>query len=136
MVAFAYIKAWQDKLTEDPSALFTAIADADKISRYVIAKEQEFNKSQAIEYYAIKQDKNDYDDIVFKAYMISEYGQVRQILGYAFESRDALMKEFNVMKGLTYWSNKEFVEVLKKLEDPKPVKCSICSVDDNFFIIL
>ena len=98
----AYIKAWQDKLTEDPSALFTAIADADKISRYVIAKEQEFNKSQAIEYYAIKQDKNDYDDIVFKAYMISEYGQVRQILGYAFESRDALMKEFNVMKGLTY----------------------------------
>lgn len=107
----AYIKAWKDKLTEDPSALFTAITDADKISRYVIAKEQEFNKSQAIEYYAIKQDKNDYDDIVFKAYMISEYGQVRQILGYAFESRDALMKEFNVMKGLTYWSNKEFVEV-------------------------
>ena len=30
----AYIQSWKDEIKENPNALFTAIADADKIARY------------------------------------------------------------------------------------------------------
>lgn len=36
----AYIQSWKDEIKENPNALFTAIADADKIARYVSSKEQ------------------------------------------------------------------------------------------------
>lgn len=36
----AYIQAWKDKLKEDPNILFKAIADAEKISKFVMAKER------------------------------------------------------------------------------------------------
>lgn len=35
----AYIQAWKEKLKEDPNILFKAIADAEKIRRFVMAKE-------------------------------------------------------------------------------------------------
>jgi antirestriction protein ArdC len=107
----AYINTWKEKISENPNVLFTAIADADRIQRYVVAKEQDYNKKKKQEYYAIKQDTNQYDEVVHKAYMIGEYGQVRQILGYAFLSKDDLMKEFDVMRGLPFWADKEFVEI-------------------------
>ena len=107
----AYINTWKEKITENPNVLFTAIADADRIQRYVVAKEQDYNKKKKQEYYAIKQDTNQHDEVVYKAYMIGEYGQVRQILGYAFLSKDDLMKEFDIMRGLPFWADKDFMEV-------------------------
>lgn len=107
----AYINTWKEKISENPNVLFTAIADADRIQRYVVAKEQDYNKKKKQEYYAIKQDTNQHDEVVYKAYMIGEYGQVRQILGYAFRSKDDLMKEFDVMRGLPFWADKDFMEV-------------------------
>ena len=107
----AYINTWKEKITENPNVLFTAIADADRIQRYIVAKEQDYNKKKKQEYYAIKQDTNQHDEVVYKAYMIGEYGQVRQILGYAFLSKDDLMKEFDVMRGLPFWADKDFMEV-------------------------
>lgn len=36
----AYIQAWKEKIKEDPNILFKAIADAEKISKFVMAKER------------------------------------------------------------------------------------------------
>lgn len=57
----AYIKSWHDEIKDNPNALFTAIADADKISRYVAAKEQEANRKEA-EPFAIVADENEYGE--------------------------------------------------------------------------
>ena len=45
----AYVKAWIEKLEEDPSVLFKAIADANNIMKYIVAKEQEFNAVKEVE---------------------------------------------------------------------------------------
>jgi len=107
----AYINAWKEKIEKDPNVLFTAIADADKIQKYIVEKEKEFNKKRKPEFFAIKEDLNSNDEVVHKAFMIAEYGQVRQVLGYAFSSREALMKELDTMQSLPFWADKEFVEV-------------------------
>ena len=107
----AYIQAWKEKIKEDPNVLFTAIADADKIQRYVVSKEQEYKNKKEQEFYAIKQETNQYDEVVHRAYMIGEYGQVRPILGYAFASKTALMQELSYMQNLPFWADKEFVEI-------------------------
>ena len=36
----AYIQHWKEKIKEDPNVLFKAIADAERISKYVMAKEK------------------------------------------------------------------------------------------------
>ncbi len=36
----AYIQHWKEKIKEDPNVLFKAIADAEKITKYVMAKEK------------------------------------------------------------------------------------------------
>ncbi|MCD8307473.1 MAG: ssDNA-binding domain-containing protein [Clostridia bacterium] len=43
----AYIRNWVQSIRDNPDALFKAIADADKISRYVLAKENEAILSQS-----------------------------------------------------------------------------------------
>ena len=45
----AYVKAWIEKMEEDPSVLFKAIADANNIMKYIVAKEQEFNAVKEVE---------------------------------------------------------------------------------------
>ena len=52
----AYVKAWIEKLEEDPSVLFKAIADANNIMKYIVAKEQEFNATKDVEHCAIVED--------------------------------------------------------------------------------
>lgn len=42
-----YINTWKEKITENPNVLFTAIADADRIQRYVVAKEQDYKKRKS-----------------------------------------------------------------------------------------
>lgn len=106
----AYIKNWHDEIKENPNALFTAIADADKISRYVVAKEQESSKKET-EPYAIITEENEYGDAVYKVYMCVARGQTVLALNYAFSSREALMKEFEKMQSYPAWAEKEFREV-------------------------
>lgn len=61
----AYIQAWHDKIKENPNELFTAIADADKIAKFVLAKE----KQKKTEYFAIVQSENAYREQVYKRYI-------------------------------------------------------------------
>lgn len=112
----AYIQHWRDKIKDDPNVLFKAIADAEKICKYVMAKENEIKKD--IEPYSIIEDENEYGDKVYKVRMIAEHGQTQLALsGYPFRSREALMTEFGEMQALPFWASKEFQEVtLDELE--------------------
>jgi len=106
----AYIQDWHDKIKEDPNVLFKAIADAEKITKFVMSKESLIEKE--IEPYAIIEDENEYGDTVYKVRMCAEYGQTQFALsGYPFRSRDALMSEFGKMQELPFWSGKDFKEV-------------------------
>lgn len=106
----AYIQDWHDKIKEDPNVLFKAIADAEKICKFVMTKESLIEKE--IEPYAIIEDENEYGDTVYKVRMCAEYGQTQFALsGYPFRSRDALMSEFGKMQELPFWSGKDFKEV-------------------------
>lgn len=107
----AYIDSWKKEIKEDPNALFTAIADADKISRYVISKENEAEKKKNTEYYTIVESENDYGDTVYKIYITAEYGQTTPAINYNFTDKDALLKEFEKMKSLPFWKDKTFEEV-------------------------
>ena len=112
----AYIQFWRDQIKEDPNVLFRAIADAEKITKYVTAKESELSKET--EPYAVIEDEDEYGDKVYKIRMCAEHGQTQLALsGYPFRSKDALMSEFGKMQELPFWSNKEFKEVtLDELE--------------------
>lgn len=105
----AYIKSWHDEIKENPDALFTAIADADKIAKFVMAKEKEEKKH--IEHYAIVQAENAYGETVYKVYMAAEHGQTALAINYGFSSREALMTEFEKMQSMPFWANSEFQEV-------------------------
>ena len=108
----AYISAWKEKLRDDPNALFTAIADAEKIAKFVSEKEKQINveKKKMVEHYAIRQEENHYGEPVYKVYMEAPHGQVALGLSYAFASREALMDEFEKMQQLPFWADKEFEE--------------------------
>lgn len=69
----AYIQSWKDEIKENPNALFTAIADADKIARYVSSKEQAYRQTKDVEYYAIVEETNAYSEQVYRCY-IGGYG--------------------------------------------------------------
>ena len=45
----AYIKSWCNTISKDPNVLMTAIADANKITKYVTAKEREFAEKKKTE---------------------------------------------------------------------------------------
>ncbi|MCD8294896.1 MAG: ssDNA-binding domain-containing protein [Clostridia bacterium] len=45
----AYIRNWIQEIQQDPNALFKAIADADRISRFVTAKEHQFSLQKEME---------------------------------------------------------------------------------------
>lgn len=112
----AYIQAWHDKIKEDPNILFRAIADAEKICKFVMAKESEIKKE--IEPYAIIKDEGEDGGKVYKVLMCAEHGQTQLALsGYPFRSKEALMSEFGKMQELPFWADKEFQEVtLDELE--------------------
>lgn len=112
----AYIQYWKEKIKEDPNVLFKAIADAERITKFVMSKEKEIQKE--VEPYAIVQDEDEYGEIVYKVQMCAEYGQTRYALDYPFRSKDALMTELKQMQKSPYWKDKEFKEVsLDELEE-------------------
>lgn len=110
----AYISAWKSEIKEDPNILFKAIADAERITKFVMTKENQ----KETEPFAIAEDTDEYGETVYKVMMSGEYGRTQYALsGYPFRSREALMTEFGKMRELPYWKDKVFEEVsLEKLE--------------------
>ena len=109
----AYIGAWKSKIKEDPNILFKAIADAERITKFVMAKEKEIKKET--EAYAVVEETDEYGEPVYKVMMASEYGQTQYALsGYPFRSREALMSEFGKMQELPFWRDKAFEEVSRE----------------------
>ena len=106
-----YIKSWHDRIAEDPNLLFTAISDADKISRYVIEKERQSAKDNNTEYYAIVQQETDDGETGYRIYGVMPYGQVSSIIGYTFKSMEALNREFDDYKSAPAYKDKVFQEV-------------------------
>lgn len=106
-----YIKSWHDRIAEDPNLLFTAISDADKISRYVIEKERQSTKDNNTEYYAIVQQETDDGETGYRVYGVMPYGQVSSIIGYTFKSMEALNREFDDYKSAPAYKDKVFQEV-------------------------
>ena len=107
----AYIQSWKDEIKENPNALFTAIADADKIARYVSSKEQAYRQTKDVEYYAIVEEMNAYSEQVYRCYICDEEGKVKPLINYGFADRDALEKELDKIKELDLWKDKTFEEV-------------------------
>ena len=107
----AYIQSWKDEIKEKPNALFTAIADADKIARYVSSKEQAYRQTKDVEYYAIVEETNAYSEQVYRCYICDEEGKVKPLINYGFADRDALEKELDKIKELDLWKDKTFEEV-------------------------
>lgn len=106
-----YIKAWHDKISEDPNILFTAIADADKIAKYIVEKEHEAAKAKNTEYFAIVQSETADGDTGYKVYGVMPYGQVRPLINYEFKSLDSLKAEFENFKAAPAYADKTFEEV-------------------------
>lgn len=107
----AYIQSWKDEIKENPNALFTAIADADKIARYVSSKEQAYRQTKDVEYYAIVEETNAYSEQVYRCYICDKEGKVKPLINYGFADRDALEKELDKIKELDLWKDKTFEEV-------------------------
>ena len=105
----AYIKHWREKIKEDPNVLFKAIADAEKITQFVIGKEKQIQRET--EPYAIVEETDEYGGTVYKVRMADEIGGTREIIVYPFRSKDALMTEFGKLQELPVWADKEFKEV-------------------------
>lgn len=113
----AYIQSWKDEIKENPNALFTAIADADKIARYVSSKEQAYRQTKDVEFYAIVEETNAYSEQVYRCYICDEEGKVKPLINYGFADRDALEKELDKIKELDLWKDKSFEEVgMEKLK--------------------
>ena len=106
----AYIGAWKSKIKEDPNVLFKAIADAERMTKFVMSKEKEIKRET--EPFAVVEETDEYGETVYKVKMCAEYGQTQSALsGYPFRSREALMAEFGKMQELPFWREKAFEEV-------------------------
>ena len=106
-----YIKSWHDKIKENPNVLFTAIADAEKIAKYVLDKEREYVRMQNSEPYTIVNDEDELGDTVYGIRMTSGYGQTMLVLPCAFKDKNELLAELDKVKCLSMWTGKEFYEV-------------------------
>ena len=109
----AYIGAWKSKIKEDPNILFKAIADAERITKFIMAKEKEIKKET--EPFAVVEDTDEYGETGYRVEMCAEHGQTQYALsGYPFRSREALMSEFGKMQELPFWRDKAFEEVSRE----------------------
>lgn len=106
-----YIKEWHDEIKANPDALFTAIADADKITRYIATKEAEAERMENAEPYAVVEDTDELGDKIYQVRIPTSFGQTITAVPLAFKSREALMAEFENFKNAPAWKDKEFYEV-------------------------
>lgn len=106
----AYIEHWKNKINENPNVLFEAIADADKIAKYVIHKAEE--KTKRTKAFAIQQTINSYGEILYRAYTLADnLEELAVMYPKDFESREELLEELEKTKKLPQWENIRFVEV-------------------------
>lgn len=106
----AYIENWKNRITENPNVLFEAIADADKIAKYVIRKAEEKNKRTKA--FAIQQTVNSYGEIFYRAYTLEEnLKQLAVMYPKDYESREELLEEIKKTNQLPQWENVHFAEV-------------------------
>lgn len=111
----AYIENWKSAIKDNPNVLFTAVADAEKISKYVSKKEFEMRKE--VEPYSVMQEEDEYGSKVYRIYMAAENGQTQIVPLGAHSDRELVMKEFEEMQRLPQWADKRFKEVgIKELE--------------------
>ena len=116
----AYIQSWKNEITDNPNALFTAIADADKIAKYVSQKEQANRFAKDIQYYAIVEETNAYSEQVYKCCICDEEGKIKPLINYGFADKDALEKELDKIQELDIWKDKTFQEVsLEELKEKR-----------------
>ncbi len=131
----AYLGAWKKEISNDPNVLFTAIVDAEKISRFVLSKE----KQKEIEPYALVTEQNEYGDDVFKMYMIAPNGQTQLAINYEFSDLDALKKECDKMQSLPFWEKKQFKEVdfetLKTMSVDRANKLDVKEEKSSLYIL-
>lgn len=106
-----YIKEWHDEIKENPDALFTAIADAEKITRYIATKEAEAERMENSEPYAVVEDTDEFGDTIYRVRIATSFGQTITAVPLAFKSKEALMTEFENFKSAPAWQDKEFYEV-------------------------
>ena len=106
-----YIKSWYDEIKENPDALFTAIADADKIARYITTKEMEFDRIENAEPYAVVEDTDELGDRIYRVKIATSYGQTITAVPLAFKDKDTLLTEFDKFKEAPAWKDREFYEV-------------------------
>lgn len=105
----AYIQNWKEAIKDDPNVLFTAIADAENIAKYIQKKESEMSKE--VEPYAVTEDENENGERVYRVQMIAAYGQTCVAALGEHTDRESLMNEFEKMQALPFWSDKRFKEV-------------------------
>lgn len=106
-----YIKEWHDEIKENPDVLFTAIADAEKITRFIATKEAEAERMESSEPYAVVEDTDELGDTVYGIRMTSSYGQTASMLPTDYKDKEKLLAEFDKIKELPAWKDKEFYEV-------------------------
>lgn len=104
-----YIKEWHDEIKKDPNALFTEIADAEKITRYIATKESEYEQMESAEPYAIVADIDESGNEFYGVRTALTDGQTMLVVPYM--QKDEMQKEFDAMKELPMWKEKEFYEV-------------------------
>lgn len=113
-----YIKSWHDTIKENPNTLFTAIADAEKITRYILEKERASASAKNSEPYAIVSDEDELGDTVYGVRMTSGYGQTMLVLPCTFKDKNELLAELDKVKCLSMWTGKDFYEVsVERLEE-------------------
>ena len=105
-----YIKNWFDAISEDPNVLFTAITDADKISKYIIEKERAYSQEKNTEYFAIEESEADDGSTRYMIYGVKNYGQISPLYEYKFKTMEELNEAFENFKNAPYWKGKTFVE--------------------------
>ena len=103
----AYIDGWRKKIKADPNVLFTAIADADKILKYIFSKEK--TQEKPFEPYAIIADENEFGETEYKLYLIADNGQVR--ICYLSETKEELLNHLEGLKTSSFWNDTAFKEV-------------------------
>ena len=103
----AYIDGWQKKIKDDPNVLFTAIADADKISKYIFSKEK--TQEKPFEPYAIVMKETEFGETEYQLYMIGDNGQIR--ICYLSETKEEILNHIEELNASSFWKGTEFKEV-------------------------
>lgn len=107
----AYINNWLQIIKDDPDVLFKAIADADRIAQYVDGVSKQADEELNTECYAIVEREGNNGDPVYEVHVAKGYGGTRKAIPYSFESKEALMKEFDDYMQAPAWKEKHFKEV-------------------------